>query len=368
VGAPKDGSIEAVYALAAAMAMGSFDRSRPLWEFTVVEGLEGGRAAVIQKLHHAVTDGVGGMLLMARVYDREAECAPQCAVDLDLPREVEPGRIGLIAEALGRRLRERPERVMQRASALLGALRRPLHSAQTLARALERMIPKLEPLSPIMRERSSRYRYHALEFRIEDLRCAGKSLGCSVSAAFLAGLTGGMRIYHSQHGAPVSRLRATVPVNLRGLDGDAVSGNELALARVELPVKEADPRKRMIEIRDLLRQQSRLPLRESMDWMAWLGNRVPTALRQPLVGLLSSGYDLVASSIAGLPEPLYMAGARVSRFSMFGPTAGTAVNATLFSYGSVADIALNIDPAAIPDTGAFRECIAEGFDEVLKLS
>jgi hypothetical protein len=280
---------------------------------------------------------------------------------------VEPGRIGLIAEALGRRLRETPERVDQSARALLGALRHPLDSAQMSAQALGMMIPKRNPLSPIMRERSSRYRYFALRFQTEELRRAGKCLGCSVSAAFLTGLTGGLRIYHSRHGAPVARLRATVPMSLREHGGEAVSGNELALARVELPVEEADPRKRMLEILVLLRKQRRLPLRESMDLMARVGNRVPTVLRQPLVGFLSKGYDLVASSIAGLPEPLYMAGARVSRFSMFGPTAGTAVNATLFSYGSISDVALNIDPAAIPDTGAFRECVAEGFDEMLKL-
>jgi hypothetical protein len=62
-----------------------------------------------------------------------------------------------------------------------------------------------------------------------------------------------------------------------------------------------------------------------------------------------------------------MAGARVRGFYMFGPTSGTGVNATLFSYEGTASIALNVDPAAIPDAEELRRCMVESFDEVLKL-
>jgi WS/DGAT/MGAT family acyltransferase len=373
VRAPGDGSLESVFELAATLAMGSFDRSRPLWEFTVVEGLEAGRAALIQKLHHAVTDGIAGMLLMDRVYDREPGRAAPDASSRALPDEPEPDTLGLIAEAFRRRLRERPRRLRQQATRLLEAARTPLQSTRDTVRdALElapSLVPPREPLSPIARARSSRYRFHGVCIDLESFRRAGRAHGCTINDAFLTAMTGALDRYHRLHGARADELRAMVPVNLRGpgLKDAATSGNRVALARVAMPVAERDPRKRMIEIHTRLRRELKRPNEAVADLLAGFGNRMPAALRRPLFRSFSQGNDFVASCVPGLPAPLYMAGARVAGFYMFGPTAGSALNATFFSYGSQASIALNVDPAAIPDHELLRRCTAEGLDEVGKL-
>ena len=192
VRAPGAGSLESVFDLAAVQAMTSFDRTRPLWEFMVVEGLDGGRAAVIQKLHHAVTDGVGGMLLMDRVYDREPDRPPLVAEEQQLPDEPEPGVLGLMAEAVWRHARERPERLRARlnrwrrtAREPFGTLRRTVSDAIQIGPAL---VPARRPMSPIATGRSSRYRYRGIAVDLETLKRAGRHHGCTINDAFLTAL------------------------------------------------------------------------------------------------------------------------------------------------------------------------------------
>jgi WS/DGAT/MGAT family acyltransferase len=376
VRAPGDGSLESVFGLAGALAMGSFDRTRPLWEFTVVEGLEDGRAALIQKLHHAVTDGIAGMLLMDRVYDREPSLAHPDPARLVLPDEPEPGAFGLVSEAISRRLRERPGQLRRNAKRALAGARTPLRSARDALRnaiaVAPSLIPPREPLSPLMQGRSSRYRFHGIRVDLDALQRAGRRQGCTVNDAFLTALAGGLHRYHilhaaALHGPPVSELRAMIPVNLRAADS-STAGNRVAMARVVLPIAEPDPRKRMSVIRKCVRSELARPSEALIGAIAGLGNRMPASLRGPLFSAFSKGNDFVASCVPGLPEPLYMAGARVEHFYMFGPTVGSALNATFFSYGHRATVSLNVDPAAIPDSDALRRCIAEGLDEVSKIS
>jgi len=379
-GAPAEGQrgggspLAAVLPLAASLAMAGFDRSRPLWEFLVVEGLPEGRAALVQKLHHAITDGVAVMRLMERVYDRSPDAPWPAPEELELPREEEPGALGLVAEALGRRLREGREQARQGRRRARAFLRRPLRTTlqeiRGAAAVLPALVPDREPLCPIARQRSSRYRFHALDTDLGALRRAAHASGCRVNDAFLAALTGGWRHYHERHGAQCRALRAMIPVNLRssgGGEGRALAGNQLTMARLVLPLEPVDPGRRMVEIRKRLLRERERPLAEVTGLLAQLANGLPGALRTPLLGAFSTGCDLIASCVPGLPEELYVAGARVERLYTFGPTAGTALNATLFSCGGRATLALNVDPGAVADHEVLSACMAEGLGEVLKL-
>lgn len=94
VRAPGDRSLRAVQDLAVPLAMQGFDRTRPLWEFTVVEDLQDGHAAVIQKMHHAVTDGAAGVMLMQRIYDLQPDAPLPDEPLRDLPVEADSaGRV-----------------------------------------------------------------------------------------------------------------------------------------------------------------------------------------------------------------------------------------------------------------------------------
>jgi diacylglycerol O-acyltransferase len=373
VGAPGSGSLASVFEMAAIAASTAFDRARPLWEFTVVEGLEHGRAAVIQKLHHAVTDGVAGVRLMGRVYDREPEREASSDDSTALPEEREPGAFGLVVEAVWRHASERPARVRRLLGDALDAALHPLRSAAGAANEalalLPELVPTLGPMSPIATRRSSRHRYHGLAVDLETLKQAGHRFDCTVNDAFVTALTGGWRRYHAIHGATCRELRVAVPVSLRRRgEGALVSGNQVAMARLAVPVEEEDPGRRMVETRKQLRRELARPNDALMRWAAIIGNRTPDALRRRIARALTRGIDFVASSVPGIPVSLYLAGTRVRGFYMFGPTGGTALNATLFSYDGRAAIALNVDPAAVPDGDLLRHCMVEGFDEVSKLA
>src|SRR5450631_2353584 len=80
VAAPKPGGVRELLDLCAALAEAPFDRSRPLWEFTVIDGLAGGRTAMLQKMHHTITDGVGGLKLSLALVDFEADPEPVASV------------------------------------------------------------------------------------------------------------------------------------------------------------------------------------------------------------------------------------------------------------------------------------------------
>ena len=95
---PKD--LAGVLALARTEGMAAFDPARPLWCWTTVEGLEGGRAAAILKMHHSLTDGIGGMQLATELFDLAAD-APEPADDPDAPLPEAPSRTGMVLEALG---------------------------------------------------------------------------------------------------------------------------------------------------------------------------------------------------------------------------------------------------------------------------
>jgi WS/DGAT/MGAT family acyltransferase len=370
VRAAGDGSLRALLDFAAHAAMRGFDPARPLWEFVVVEELEDGRAALVQKLHHAVTDGVGGALLMQRVYDREGGEHEPPAPSSRRPAAPETA-LGLLAEALAeslaresRRLRRAPGQLVRAALHPLAAARAAVEDLRSLGHVLA---PKLGPLSPVMRDRSARYRFDAFGVSLEALKSAAHAAGGRLNDAFLAALASGWRRYHARQGAPVARLRMTLPISLRTAGSAAIAGNRILLSRLDLPVGGRDPRRRIRRIHRLVAAERAQPARSYVEEIARLLNLLPAAVLVPAFGMLARSSDFVASCVPGVPFALRMAGARVESFFAFGPPAGSAANVTLFSYLDEATVGINADPAAVAAPALLTACMREGFDEVLKL-
>jgi diacylglycerol O-acyltransferase len=369
VRAPGKGTLRELLDLAAPLAMQGFDAARPPWEFVVAEDLEGGRAGVVQKLHHAVTDGAAGMLLMQRVYHRD----PDEAGDADsggLPPAVPALRSA--AEVVLGNLAAAPWRTLRRAGVALGAALHPLATARRVVddgRSVVRSLgPALQPKSPLLRGRSTRYRFEALVVALPALRAAARAVGCRVNDAFLAALAGGFGRYHERHDAAVEELRVTLPINLRSGESATAAGNRIMLARLALPLAAGDAGRRMRAIRDRVAEERRQPALAYVEDVAAVLNRLPPALLGAAASPVTRSVDCVASCVPGLPAPLHLAGARVEALYAFGPTAGAATNVTLLSYGDEAFVTLNADPAAVPDPPLLRSCLEEGFDEVLALA
>ena len=187
-------------------------------------------------------------------------------------------------------------------------------------------------------------------------------MGGTVNDAFVASLTGGLRRYHQLHGKEVGELRITLPISTRQ-EGDPPGGNRITLERFSVPVGITDPGRRMLVTGErcrAARDDRALPLSNAI---AGTLNLLPSGV----VGSMLKHIDFLASDVPGVSEPIYLAGALVSGYYVFGPTTGSAVNVTLLSYGPTCCIGFTVDTAAVPDPDDLMECVRQGFEEVLEL-
>ena len=350
-------------------AMTAFDHAHPLWEFTLVEQLEHGRAALVMKVHHALTDGIGGMQLALELFDVEPD-PPARASKPDDAGDDEPETRSLVRDSLLSDL----ERVCGVARRTAGsaiptawhAVRHPIASVGdtiNTARSIGRTLaPVSETLSPIMKERSVTRHLEILEVRLADLKSAAATAGGSVNDGFMAGVAGGLRRYHERLDAPVDELRVTLPISIRKPD-DPPGGNHITLIRFAVPVSDADPASRIRAMERLCRTARDERSLAFTGTIAGTLNLVPRAV----IGGMLKHIDFVASDIPGFAFPIYLAGAQVERYVAFGPTTGTSVNFSLLSYNGTCSIGITIDTAAVAEPPLMAECLREGFEEVLAL-
>jgi len=247
-------TLDAVLDLARTSAMAGFDRARPLWEYTVVEGLEGGKSAMILKVHHSMTDGVGGMKLLLMLFDFQRDPEDAAPLDrVDAVRVFTP--VDLVLSALGHRQRRAlgiaRRSVIDSVAVAQAVLDDPIGVAKEALRVAGSVIrfltPATDPHSPIMRSRTLARQLSTLDVPLDELKRAAKTVGGSLNDAFVAGVLGGMQRYHEFHGASVEDLRMVMPINLRA-DGAALGGNHFTPARFLVPLTIKDPRDRIVAV------------------------------------------------------------------------------------------------------------------------
>ena len=370
VNCPGEGSLRDLLDYAAPLAMQGFDRARPLWEFTVVEGMADGGAALIQKVHHSVTDGVGGMELAMMLLDLERDPTDDPGPMEPLTDAERPSPVALLREGLDH-VRRRQLGIARRAAATVpGVARDAVGSARAAvdaARSLGRLLtPVTEPLSPIMGGRSLSVHFDLLTAPLAETKAAAKQADGKLNDAFVAAVAGGLARYHERHGAPIDELRMTMPINIR-VEGQAAGGNQFVPARFPVPMNIADPVERMRVIRGLVTEQRAEPALAFTDAIAGVLNRLPTGAVTQLFGSMLKGIDFVTSNVPGAPFPVYLAGSRVEANFAFAPLSGAAANITLLSHIDEIQVGVNTDPAAVPDPDVFLACLQEGFDEIRKV-
>jgi WS/DGAT/MGAT family acyltransferase len=360
------------------IASSSFDRARPLWEFTLVEGLAGPagtKAAFAMKVHHAVTDGVGGMELLAHVVDFSRDATDASAEDVPPPPEPDDTTTWrLVRDSLAHSGRRGIGIARRLPGALYGAARNsvtnPLGSAATMtttARSVARTLaPATAPMSPVMVERGLGRRLDLFDVGLDDLRRSAKATGGSLNDVFVAAVVGGLRSYHERHGAAPQQLRMTLPINLRARGDDAV-GNRFAPARFAVPADLDDPRERVEAIGALVRGWRAEPAIAMTATLAGVLNRLPTATTTALFGGMLKCCDFITTNVPGAPVPVYAGGAAVERMYAFAPPSGAAVNVSLISHCDTCCIGVVSDTAAITDPDLFLSCLRSGFDELLAL-
>jgi diacylglycerol O-acyltransferase / wax synthase len=366
---PGEATLQDVLDVARTMAMSRFDLARPLWEFTMVEGLEGGRAAFIMKAHHVLTDGIGSLQLAVHLFDLERDAEPRPDPDVAPPKRM--SRLELWRDALGHDVETAlavglkhaaafPDQVM---STLAHPLRTASDIAETAASVGRTIAPTLSRLSPVMKDRMLATSFRTFDVPLQEMRDSGHAAGGSHNDAFLAGITGGLRRYHELHGASVPELRVAMPISLR-TEGDKEGGNHVTVLRFVVPVSTEDPVERMRELHAIgLRIRKERSLQHT-EAIAGFLNLMPSGV----IGSMLEKVDFLASNVPGVGAPLYFAGSQIEAIVPFGPTAGSSMNVTLMSYRDLCHVGVDTDNAAVPDPDTMLACLRAGFDEVLAVA
>jgi diacylglycerol O-acyltransferase / wax synthase len=359
VAAPRHRDRRWLLDFAAALAESGFDKSRPLWEMVVVEGLESGGAALIVKVHHSVTDGVGGVQLLMTLLDSSRRSAHPLSG---------PAREGRGSQPMSRPF---PVRAVAAAGGVVAdAVRLPETARNTIRTAMSigRLVaPAGGRRSSVLVGHSTDWHFDVCERPLDDLKQAGAVAEGSINDVFLAALGGGLYRYHLAHGHRVEELRLTLPVSLRQA-GDPLGGNKFVPVRFALPICEPDPIARIQQVGAVSRRWRSEPALPFTEAVAAVLNILPAQLTTAVMGSLLKGVDFVATNIPGVPFRCYIAGAEVTRQFAFGPLSGAAVNAALLSHVGVACIGLNMDRQAVADPDFLMACISEQLDEVITVA
>ncbi|MDZ4827289.1 MAG: wax ester/triacylglycerol synthase family O-acyltransferase [Actinomycetota bacterium] len=369
---PWPGDMRALLDACASTAETPLDRSRPLWEFTLFEGLADGRAALLQKVHHTISDGVGALKLSLALLDLQAE--PQSNDADPEPRQVATPRTGT-AHVLHDSLTDAAARGGRVArGALSGAGDMLAHPTQVPGRAADaaRFVSSLRrqalvanrARSDVMRDRTLRRHFEVHTLSLPAMRAAASALGGSVNDLYVTGLAAALGRYHARHDSDVAQLRLAMPISTRGR-GDA-GANRFVPSRVLIPIHPADdPRALLVEVRERLaatKNESALP---AIDSLSGLVSGLPTSMLVRFTRSQTRTIDFTASNLRGSPIPLYLAGSRIVANYPFGPRTGTAVNVTMLGYCDELHLGINVDPAAVTDIEALLDDIREAFADLL---
>jgi diacylglycerol O-acyltransferase / wax synthase len=372
------GDERALLDLCGALAEQPLDRARPLWEFTLIEGLADGRAGLLQKIHHTITDGVGGLKLSAALVDFERDPDRSAEVRDPEPSVARSPRVTTPISATCDAMLEAAGRGINTVRRTVGSAGHVVvHPTEIPGRAagVARLFNSLQrqalvtgaARSDVIDGRSLRRHFEIYAAPFDPLHAAAANLGGSVNDAFVTALASALGRYHERRGSTVDELRLAMPVSTRRR-GD-LSTNRFVPARVLVPIQPAhDLRTLFGDVHERLRTAKSETALEAAEGLAGIVSGLPTSMLVAMTRSQTRTIDFAASNLRGSPVSLYLAGARIVANYPMGPRTGCAMNVTMLSYGDHVQIGLNIDPAAIVDVPAFMHDLDDAFNALRALA
>ncbi len=370
---PAPGGTDQLRNLAGRIIAQRLDPHKPLWELWLVEGLEGGRWALIGKVHHCMVDGVAGMDLIASMFDLDPD-APQAVPPAAewVPRHG-PSRLRLLGEALVDNTLQ-PLRLvgsLPRLAASLPRAPRLLDYAGGVARQASRFTRRSASVlnGPIGPHR----RWPWVSVPLDDAQKIRKRYGGTVNDVVLASVTRGFRDQLAGRGVLTSDMvvRSGVPVSVRTEEERGALNNRVSAIFVNLPVGVADPLERYLLIREQTEdlkatgqetvgaKLTRVTDAAVAPALLALGARIPVRLFNPVV-------QTITTNVPGPGFPLYVLGRRIEDLFPYVPlTGGIQVGTAVFSYNGKLSFGVSADFDGQPDIEVFAAGIRAGFDELL---
>jgi WS/DGAT/MGAT family acyltransferase len=370
IGLPPPGTMDQLVDYAVLFAADPFERTRPLWEFVVVDGLEGGRSALLQKFHHTVVDGEAGIRLTAHFVDLERDApepAPLTAEELpapETPPETNPADAFVDFVTSTFRL---PIGLARQAAELLGDPSRIPAAGAAALETVRGLVTQLQDTdkarSPLWVERSLKRRLEVLRAPLEDTKVAAKALGGTLNVAFLTAATTAAAEYHRRQGQPVDVLRASMAVSTRT---EASGANAYTLVRLLVPSGEMPIAERFALIRDAAATARAGSATANLDALATVASALPLSMVTRIARQQTQTVDFATSNVRGGPVPMYLGGAKILANHPVGPLVGVAFNLTLLSYNHSLDMGVNIDSAAVEQPELLRRLLERAFKELAK--
>jgi WS/DGAT/MGAT family acyltransferase len=364
---PEPGSLRQLLDLATLIVNDPFDRTRPLWQFTAVDGLSGGRGALIVKLHHTVADGQGGVLLSLQFIDLERHAAlppPLPLAPIDEP-SIEADAVDVLRSSVNDALRVPIGLLKQVRDVLADPAQLPglANQANESLRGLLAQMGEVDAArSPLWKRRSLQRRLETVRIPYRDLLEASRALGGKLNTAFVTAAADAAGAYHRQLGAPVESLRTSIAISTRT---ESSGSNAFSLAKLLVPTGDMPIVERFAAVHEALNQAREGAKSASLDSLASLSANLPTSVLTRLARVQSQSIDFATSNVRSGGIPLYIAGGLITENYPVGPLGGVAFNATLLSYNGSIDIGVNIDAAAIEHPELLRDLLEQSLNRLI---
>jgi WS/DGAT/MGAT family acyltransferase len=359
------GSLRQVLDLIGLLESVPFDPEVSPWDLTVVDGLEGGRAAVYVRAHHALTDGAGGIRLLELLLD-EADRPRRPPTPVPPDEEPEPAFDGdrrpgtfTITIDLPSAIRRFVDGVsiaydVAPVDSAVRVAQRALDVANSVSRQLMVTGGPLatRPASPSLLS-------HFEVLSVDGARAAALALGGSRNDLLVAAAAAGLGRYHEELGEPSPDLRLATPTSQRR--GHEAGGNWFAPARLEVPTSLGRPGPQFGVIAERLAQARREPALRIASTLAAALGRLPTRLLLPALHAQADSIDFAATALPGLRGTPHLCGATIEAVYPLGPRMGCPMNITALGHGDRLDIGIALDPAAVTDPDLLLRCLTDAF-------
>lgn len=371
---PSPGGRAELAELVSSLMTERMDRSRPLWDYWVVEGLPDGRWAVLSKLHHSMVDGVSGSDLYHLVLDATPEPRPPVADDWDPPAPPTP--LSFTAEA-ARELALTPVRATRSAVDALHHPRRLSRTVSWTASGLATMAGALWPVprSSLSGPLGGQRRYAWAVGSLSDIREVRRAHGVTVNDVALAAVAGGFRRLLLARGETpdAHTLRSLVPVSTREPGAESIPDNRVSLMLPYLPVDLADPAARLAAVHQRighLRAAHEPEAGDSITSVAGYGAFPPVKWGIRLGFSLPQWFvTTVTTNVPGPRDTLYCLGREAEQLLPYVPIADRVrIGIAIFSYRDVLAFGLTGDHETTPDLDVLADGIVDSLSELVGAS
>ena len=370
VALPKPGSMRQLFDLAAQFVQDPLDRTRPLWEFVIIDGLPRGQAALVQKMHHTITDGEGGIRLSEQFLDLVPDAPDVAETTITADTTPPDSLLDTAGETLVHSWHRGLGIAHRSAEIAAGTALHPSRLGQMGVDAVETGRSVVRQLtvtdqhhSPIWQSASLGRRLEVFDVDLDEARAAAKFLGGSLNDLFVTASAAAAGAYHRDLGADTSELRMAMPVSTR--QDRSAGGNQFVPTRVLVPTADLDPPTRFDLVHEALQRTKHERAIGMVEGLAGMVNLLPTSVVVRIARQQAETVDFTTSNVRAAPFDLYIAGARMQATYPIGPLAGTAFNVTMMSYSGTLNVGVHIDTGMVTEPERLGRHLVEAFAELI---